>query len=176
MTSSLEGEGGGHTGRGEGGGEVADDKMPSFYWNSSQAHDFKHISRVISNLNIERAAELKKYSSAILGTLFCRGSILLTIHAYKGGGGSRKMTWWQGGGGVWIPPKSDDVIYEQPLIILEWFIIEYLKILRLYAKYTCSLNINCPGVISVVATIHLKHSTMGKEQKGNLRCFWTLQK
>ena len=26
------------------------------------------------------------------------------------------MTWWQGGGGgVWIPPKSDDVIYEQPL-------------------------------------------------------------
>ena len=27
-----------------------DDKIPSFYWNSSQAHDFKHISRVISNL------------------------------------------------------------------------------------------------------------------------------
>ena len=25
-----------------------DDKIPSFYWNSSQAHDFKHISRVIS--------------------------------------------------------------------------------------------------------------------------------
>ena len=51
------------------------------------------------------------------------------------------------------------------------FLNEYQKILRLYAKYTCSLNINCPGVISVVATIHLKHSTMGKEQKGNLRCF-----
>ena len=28
------------------------------------------------------------------------------------------LPWWQGGGGVggvWIPPKSDDVIYEQPL-------------------------------------------------------------
>ena len=27
------------------------------------------------------------------------------------------MAWWQGGGvgGVSIPPKSDDVIYEQPL-------------------------------------------------------------
>ena len=26
------------------------------------------------------------------------------------------MTWWQGGGGgAWVPPKSDDVIYEQPL-------------------------------------------------------------
>ena len=24
-------------------------QIPSFYWNSSQAHDFKHISRVISN-------------------------------------------------------------------------------------------------------------------------------
>ena len=37
----------------------------------------------------------------------------------EGVGGSRKMTWWQGGGGrggVWIPPKIDDVIYEQPLI------------------------------------------------------------
>ena len=31
------------------------------------------------------------------------------------------MTWWQGGGGgVWIPPKSDDVIYEQPLIFVLW--------------------------------------------------------
>ena len=27
------------------------------------------------------------------------------------------MTWWQGGGGVWIPPKSDEVIYEQPLMV-----------------------------------------------------------
>ena len=26
------------------------------------------------------------------------------------------MTWWQAGGGVSIAPKSDDVIYEQPLI------------------------------------------------------------
>ena len=33
--------------------------------------DFKHISRVISNLNIEKAAELKKYSSATRATLFC---------------------------------------------------------------------------------------------------------
>ena len=24
----------------------------------------------------------------------------------------------RGRGGVWIPPKSDDVIYEQPLIIM----------------------------------------------------------
>ena len=37
------------------------------------------------------------------------------------GGGSRKMTWWQGGGGAWIPPKSDDVIYEQPLMGLHNF-------------------------------------------------------
>ena len=88
------------------GGKETDDKIPSFYWNSSQAHDFKHISRVISNLNIERAAELKNHSSAIPHTLFCRGSILLTIYAYKGRGGSRKMTWWQGGGeGLNIPQK-----------------------------------------------------------------------
>ena len=40
-----------------------------------------HISRVISNLNIEKAAELKKYSSATWGALLCRGSILLTIYA-----------------------------------------------------------------------------------------------
>ena len=93
-----------------------DDKYPLFYWNSIQAHDFKHISRVISNLSIERAAELKKYSSATRGTLFCRGSILLTIYASKKGGGMPKddmLT--RGGGGVSIPPKSDDVIYEQPL-------------------------------------------------------------
>ena len=44
-------------------------------------------TRVIPNLNIERAAELRKYSSATRGTLFCRGSILLTIYAYKEGGG-----------------------------------------------------------------------------------------
>ena len=33
------------------------------------------------------------------------------------------MTWWQGGGGegVWIPPKSDDVIYEQPLTQVAYF-------------------------------------------------------
>ena len=62
------------------------DDTPSFYWNSSQAHDFKHMSRAMLNLNIERVAELKKYSSATRGILFCRGSILLTIYAYKGGG------------------------------------------------------------------------------------------
>ena len=53
MTSSLEGEGGGRpkddmwwhddTGGG-GGGKGTDEKIPFFYWNSSQAHDFKHIS------------------------------------------------------------------------------------------------------------------------------------
>ena len=48
--------------------------------------------------------------------LFSRGTILLTVYAYEGTGGSRKMTWWQGGGGgVWIPPKNDDLVYEQPL-------------------------------------------------------------
>ena len=50
--------------------------------------------------------------------LFCRGKILFTIYAYKGGRGGEpkddRMT--RGGEGVWIPPKSDDVIYEQPLI------------------------------------------------------------
>ena len=85
MTSSLEGGVGEKMTCDEGRGGA-------FYRNSSQAHDFKHISRVISNLNIERAAELKNHSSAIPHTLFCRGSILLTIYAYKGRGGSRKMT------------------------------------------------------------------------------------
>ena len=37
--------------------------------------------------------------------LFCGGSILLTIYAYKGGG-SRKMTWWQGGGGCLNTPQK----------------------------------------------------------------------
>ena len=52
---------------------------------------------------MERASELKRWSSANQCMLFCRGSILLTC---------RKMTGWQG---FWIPRKSDDVIYEQPL-------------------------------------------------------------
>ena len=46
-------------------------------------------------------------------------AILLTVYAHKGGegGGSRKMTCWQGGGmGGLDTPKSDDVIYEQPII------------------------------------------------------------
>ena len=39
------------------GGYGTDDKTPSLYWNYGQAHDFNHILRVTSNLNIERAAE-----------------------------------------------------------------------------------------------------------------------
>ena len=92
-------------------------KYPLFYWNSIQAHDFKHISRIISNLSIERAAELKKYSSATLGMLFCPVSILLTIYAYKkGGGGSRKMTWWQGEGGSGYSPKVMTAFMNSPLL------------------------------------------------------------
>ena len=37
---------------------------------------------IISNLNIERAAQLKIYSPATRGTVFCRGSILFTISAF----------------------------------------------------------------------------------------------
>ena len=41
------------------------------------------------------------------------------------------MTWWQGGGGgVWIPPKCDDVIYEQPLTpsVVKYFPVATLMI------------------------------------------------
>ena len=45
MTSSLEGEGGGSTKRWHDdtgwGGKGTDDKIPSFYWNSSRVHEFK---------------------------------------------------------------------------------------------------------------------------------------
>ena len=51
---------------------------------------------VLSHVDFESKTDLFKsfqYSSATWGTLFCRGSIFLTIYTYK----------------------SDDIIYEQPL-------------------------------------------------------------
>ena len=54
------------------------------------------------------------------------------------GGSSRKMTWSQGGrgGGVWIPPKIDDVIYEQPLTLATLFIqLQMLKCFWLFPHF-----------------------------------------
>ena len=127
-----------------GGGLGADDKIPSFYWNSSQAHDFKHISRFISNLNIERTDELTKYSSATWGTLFCRRSILLTFYAYKGGEVAERWHDDKGEGGVSIPPKSDDVIYERPLtgscLICRSFISQKWAASLLTSRRTCHIS------------------------------------
>ena len=50
--------------------------------------------------------------------LFWRGTILLTIYAYKGGGEPKDDMMTSVREGVWIPPKNDGVIYEQPLTAL----------------------------------------------------------
>ena len=51
--------------------------------------------------------------------LFCRGTILLAIYAYKGEGVAERRHddkgEGEGEGGGLDTPKSDDVIYEQPL-------------------------------------------------------------
>ena len=50
-------------------------------------------------------------------TLFCRESRFVASYTRDEGGGSQKVTNDdEGEGGVKIPPKNDDVIYEQPLI------------------------------------------------------------
>ena len=51
-------------------------------------------------------------------TLFCRESRFVASYTRDEGGGSQKVTNDdEGEGGVTIPPKIDDVIYEQPLIL-----------------------------------------------------------
>ena len=48
---------------------------------------------------------------------FVAKSVLSRVYARNEGGGSQKVTNDdEGEGGVTIPPKNDDVIYEQPLI------------------------------------------------------------
>ena len=47
---------------------------------------------------MKRASELKRWSSATQCMLFCRGSILLTIYAYKGAGGAKR----------WLDDKGDE--------------------------------------------------------------------
>ena len=54
--------------------------------------------------------------SKVQHTLFCREISYVASYARIEGGGSQKVTNDdEGEGGVTIPPKSDDVIYEQPL-------------------------------------------------------------
>ena len=48
-------------------------------------------------------------------TLFCREINHVASYARDEGGGSQKVTNDDEGEGVSIPPKNDDVIYEQPL-------------------------------------------------------------
>ena len=48
-------------------------------------------------------------------TLFCREISFVARYAHKGGGSQKVTSDDEGEGGVRIPPKIDDVIYEQPL-------------------------------------------------------------
>ena len=52
--------------------------------------------------------------------MFCRKDSIVASYTHKGGG-SQKVTNddEREGGGVTIPPKIDDVIYEQPLIYVK---------------------------------------------------------
>ena len=58
--------------------------------------------------------------------LVYRGTILLTIYACKGGMVVKRLH-DDKGEGVWILPKNDDVIYEQPLIESRTFAGAYLS-------------------------------------------------
>ena len=75
--------------------------------------------------------------------------------------GSWKMTWWQGGG-VWISPKIEDVIYEQPLSTTRAPAIAMLKVWR----NTCKLNVSkiwggglsqCPLILSISDPVICTH-------------------
>ena len=56
-------------------------------------------------------------------------------------GGSQTMIWWQGGeGGGLDTPKSDDVIYEQPLILKSFQIPAMSKKTTIYIKPNFSVK------------------------------------
>ena len=73
-------------------------------------------------------------------TLFCRESRFVASYTRdEGGRGSQKVTNDdEGEGGVTIPPKIDDVIYEQPLIII--VIILIIVVILITIRFTFLLS------------------------------------
>ena len=76
------------------------------------------------------------------------------------------MTWWQGGGGgVWIPPKSDDVIYEQPLT-------PGANDLDMRATWTLIVHWNCYSHFIIIVAV--KNVTWPRSLLNELPVLWEL--
>ena len=70
-------------------------------------------------------------------TLFCREISFVASYTRDEGGGSQKVTNDdEGEGGVTIPPKIDDVIYEQPLTRFTCYLVEE-DLVQQMAKLQC---------------------------------------